>query len=117
MNATAIATGGADHAPYAEPPSSPGPTLRNTYAEREYRLCPACHAAAVQEAERTLAGQRRGMAAVAALGAIGLVWILVTSFLHSDVLGRPLDDVKAWVHVMPAPPPYKDPLRSIPSAP
>lgn len=102
-------------ATYPEP--APTPTLRNAYAKHEYRLCPSCYAAAVREAERTLAGQRRGMAFVAALGAIGFAWIVVTSFLHSDLLGRHLNDVKAWVYTAPAPAPYKDPLRGLPSAP
>ncbi len=94
----------------------PAPTLRNTYVTRSYSLCPACYAAAKEEADRTLDGQRRGMAVVAIIGAIALAWIMITAFLHSDILGRPLSDAKAWVFTTPAPTPYKDPLNSIPTA-
>ncbi len=94
----------------------PAPTLRNTYATRTYNLCPDCYAVAKQKADRALAGQRRGMAVVAILGAIGLVWIMITAFIHSDLLGRPLTDAKGWIFATPAPPPYKDPLNSLPSA-
>jgi hypothetical protein len=71
---------------------------------------------AQEEADRTLAGQKRGMAIVAILGAIGLLWIAIAAFIHSDLLGRPLSDPKGWIFATPAPTPYKDPLNSIPSA-
>ncbi len=92
------------------------PTLRNAYATRIYSLCPACYAAAKQAADHALAGQKRGMAVVAIIGAIGLLWIMITAFIHSDLLGRPLTDAKAWIFTAPAPTPYKEPLNSLPAA-
>jgi len=42
---------------------------------------------------------------------------MLTAFLHSDVLGRPLGGAKGWIYATPAPTPYKDPLRGLPSSP
>jgi len=106
-----------DHISYSEPLAPPAPTLRVTYVMRAYDLCAPCHAAARQDAEQRLAGQRRGMAAVAILGLIAFGWVMLTALLHSDVLGRPLGQAKAWIYATPAPTPYKDPMRGVPSAP
>ena len=94
--------------------AAPTPVTRSVYKMREYRLCPTCFAEVSDPLEQDLQFQRRGVTAVAVIGLVFLVAVLIAAAMHSDLFRSPHDQHKGALGAMPIP--YTNPLPTIPSA-